>query len=96
MQRDVRAVREEFRADADSLESFLTERYRYYAEGRHGELRYANIDHDPWPLYSADVTVHENSLFSANGFDHPETGPTFYYSPGVDTRASRSLVWDRL
>jgi uncharacterized protein YqjF (DUF2071 family) len=87
---------ERFVADEGSLEAFLTERYRYYAEGRDGELRYANIRHDPWPLYPADVTIHENSLFSANGFDHPDTDPTFYYSPGVDTWASRSLEWDRL
>jgi hypothetical protein len=71
-----------------SLEEFLTERYRYYTEAQDGSLRYAAIDHEPWPLYEAAPTIETNTLFEANGFAHPETDPVHYYSPGVTTIAS--------
>lgn len=51
-------------------------------------LRYAAIDHDPWPLYDADPAIEINTLFEANGFAHPETEPVHYYGPGVTTTAS--------
>ena len=79
-----------FTADSGSLAAFLTDRDRYYAESPWGALRCARIDHGPWPLYRADVTVEENTLFAADGFAHPETEPVHYYSPGVTTTASRS------
>ena len=66
----------------------LTERYRYYTEAQDGSLRYAAIDHEPWPLYEADPAIETNTLFEANGFAHPETEPVHYYSPGVTTIAS--------
>jgi len=78
-------------AEPDSLAAFLTERYRYYTESYSGALRYARIDHERWPLYEATVTVEENTLFRANSFAHPEREPVHYYSPGVETTASRSL-----
>lgn len=78
-------------ADAGSLTEFLTERYRYYTETPSGSLRYARIDHEPWPLYDASVDVAANTLFRANGFADPVSEPVHYYSPGVETTASRSL-----
>jgi uncharacterized protein YqjF (DUF2071 family) len=71
-----------------SLEEFLTARYRYYTETQDGALRYAAIDHEPWPVYEADPLIETNTLFEANGFAHPETDPVHYYSPGVTTIAS--------
>lgn len=75
----------------NSLAVFLTERYRYYTESPSGSLRYARISHESWPLYEAEVTIVENTLFRANGFADPESDPVLYYSPGVDTRTSGSL-----
>ncbi len=72
----------------DSLAAFLTARNRYYTEAQDGSLRYASIDHEPWPLYEADVAIETNTLFEANGFSHPETASVHYYSPGVTTVAS--------
>jgi hypothetical protein len=79
---------EEFVAASGSLAEFLTERYRYYTEAQSGAVRYADVRHAPWPLYRAEVTFDENTLFRANGFDSPETDPVFLYSPGVITLAS--------
>ncbi|WP_332897169.1 YqjF family protein [Haladaptatus sp. CMSO5] len=81
---------EQFRADPDSLEAFLTERYRYYTEALSGELRYAAVSHEPWPLTEASVEWGENGLFRANGFADPASDPVYLYSPGVDTVASGS------
>jgi hypothetical protein len=78
----------ELDVQAGSLEGFLTERYCYYTEAQDGSLRYAAIDHEPWPLYEAAPTIETNTLFEANGFAHPETDPVHYYSPGVTTIAS--------
>ena len=76
--------------ESDTLAHFLTERYRYYTEAPDGSIRYADIQHEPWPVYDADVEIAENTLFEANGFASPETDPVHLYSPGVETIASRS------
>jgi uncharacterized protein YqjF (DUF2071 family)/predicted DCC family thiol-disulfide oxidoreductase YuxK len=81
---------EELDVGAGSLERFLSERYRYYTETPGGELRYADIEHPQWPLFDATVDIETNEIFSANGFDHPETEPVHFYSPGVDVVASES------
>ncbi|MHB9288906.1 YqjF family protein [Halobacteriales archaeon Cl-PHB] len=83
-------VGDSFQADADSLAAFLTERYRYFTEAPDGSIRYAEIDHEPWPLFEATVVMDATDLFAANGFAHPETDPVHFYSPGVDTHASAS------
>lgn len=79
-----------FEAEPGSLAAFLAERYRYYATGPRGALRYAEIRHAPWPLYPADARFGENGLFAACGFDRPEGEPVCHYSPGVDAVAGRS------
>ena len=78
-------------AEHGSLARFLTERYRYYTEAPSGDLRYAAIEHERWPLFAAEVTTPTNTLFAANGFATPSSDPVHYYSPGVDTVATRSL-----
>lgn len=83
-----------FESSAAPLAEFLTERYRFYTQAADGSLRYADVSHDPWTLYPAEMRVAENSLFEANGLDHPEATPTCYYSPGVDVTASRSKRWE--
>ncbi|WP_435361950.1 YqjF family protein [Haloarchaeobius sp. DFWS5] len=81
------------RPDPDSLSGFLTERYRFYTQGHDGDLRYTDIDHPTWALYPATAEIERNTLFEADGFDHPETEPTLYYSPGVDVTATRCKRW---
>lgn len=80
--------------ESDSLDRFLAERYCYYTEAPNGDLRYADIDHDPWPLYDAAVEIEPDTLFRANGFATPDTDPVHFYSPGVDTIASESKRLD--
>ena len=86
---------EPFEADPGSLAEFLTERRRLYTQGTDGSIRYTDVEHDRWTLYPAAVSTTENTLFEANGFEHPKGEPTLYYSPGVDVITTRSKRWSR-
>ncbi|WP_435320537.1 YqjF family protein [Haloarchaeobius sp. TZWSO28] len=85
---------EPFQSTEDPLARFLVERYRLYTQGRDESVRYANVDHEPWTLYPAEATVDRDTLFAASGFEHPDTEPVLYYSPGVDVTATRSKRWE--
>lgn len=82
-----------FTASPHSLAAFLTERRRLYAQGSDGSVRHTDVTHDRWTLYPAEAVIESNTLFEANGFDHPTTEPILYYSPGVDVRTTRSKRW---
>lgn len=83
-------VGEPFTPEPGTLAAFLTERYRYYSQDASGQVRYADIDHEPWTLQAATVALAENTLFEANGFDEPAGSPVCYYSRGLDVTASRN------
>ena len=70
-----------------TLDHFLTENYRFYTAGN--RLYYGDIDHPPWPLATAEVDIESNTLFAANGFDHPDGDPTVHYAPGTEVTAGR-------
>ncbi len=82
-----------FTADPGSRAEFLTERRRLYTQAADGSVRHTDVTHDRWTLYPATVSVSENTLFEANGFDHPDAEPVLYYSPGVDVVTTRSKRW---
>ena len=83
-----------FTPEAGSRASFLTERRRLYTQGIDGTVRYTDVEHEPWTLYPATVSVAENTLFEANGFDHPAAESELYYSPGVDVVTTGSRRWN--
>jgi uncharacterized protein YqjF (DUF2071 family) len=70
-----------------TLLSFLTERYRFFVADEDGRVYRGDIDHDPWQLQPADLSVRANGLFDANGFAEPESEPLVHYSPGIDVTA---------
>ena len=72
-----------------SLEAFLTERYRFYTADEGGRLYRGDIDHDPWRLAPAWARVRANTLFRANGFDHPEGDPVLHAAAPIDVTAGR-------
>lgn len=81
---------EVFVPDSGSLAGFLTDRDRYYTLDTGGDVRFADVTHEPWRLSRADVELDRNTSLRANGFEPPEAEPVGYYSPGVDTLASES------
>jgi uncharacterized protein YqjF (DUF2071 family) len=53
-----------FGAERDSLEWFLTERYCLYAVDG-GQLLRADIQHPPWPLQAAELSLEHASMAPA-------------------------------
>lgn len=84
-----------FTPEPGSRAAFLTERKRLYTQGTDGAVRYTDVAHVPWTLHPATMAVEENTLFEANGFDHPGTEPVCYYSPGLDVITTCSKRADR-
>jgi len=78
---------ESFTSDPGSLDAFLLENYRFYADGN--RLYCGEIGHDPWRLREATADVRTNTLFEANGFDHPEGDPLVRYAEPIDVSADR-------
>ena len=78
---------EPFRPKPGSLPAFLVENYRFYAYGR--RLYHGEIDHDPWTLRPATVSIRENGLFAASGFDHPPGEPIVHYGESLPVTAGR-------
>jgi uncharacterized protein YqjF (DUF2071 family) len=72
-----------------SLAEFLTERYRFYTTDDSGRVYYGDIDHDPWLLAEAHADIEGNTLFSANGFEHPGGEPILHFAAPIDVTADR-------
>jgi uncharacterized protein YqjF (DUF2071 family) len=72
--------------DSGSLPAFLTENYRFYTRGR--RLYRGDISHEPWRLAPADVTLREESLFRAAGFDAPTEDPLVHVAEPLDVTAA--------
>lgn len=75
---------------ADDLAVFLTARWGLFSRARHG-LRYAPVDHEPWPLRSATVDVWDDVLLRAAGLPPPGGDPHVLFSDGVAVR----IGWPR-
>jgi uncharacterized protein YqjF (DUF2071 family) len=78
---------------AGNLENFLTARYRLYTvAGR--KLLYADIEHPPWPLQSAEVLRFEQDLIQNSGVPKPQGRPLVHFSRRVDVRIGRIRMSD--
>lgn len=70
---------------ADDLDVFLTARWGLYSPTRRG-VRYAAVDHGPWPLRTATLVDLDNSLVRAAGLPTPVGDPHLRCSDGVAVR----------
>ncbi|MFB6223120.1 MAG: YqjF family protein [Haloarcula sp.] len=75
--------------ESGSLDSFLVERYRFYAASDDGTVYYADIDHEPWPLQEGRADIQTNGLFAAAGFDRPSGDPVIHYCSELPVTAGR-------
>ena len=93
---------EAFRPAQGTLAQFLVENYRFYLAsgdvdgfsggadaGGDDRLFYGDVEHPPWDVYEADVSLRSTNLFEVNGFERPEGEPLAHYSPGVPVDADR-------
>jgi uncharacterized protein YqjF (DUF2071 family) len=70
---------------ADALDVFLTARWGLYSRSRRG-IRYAPVDHAPWPLRAASLRHLDESLVCAAGLPAPSGEPHVRASDGVAVR----------
>lgn len=64
---------------------FLTARFRLYSVFG-GKLRYAQIEHRPWPLASATVVELSQNLIEAAGLPTPDGPPLVHYSAELNVK----------
>ena len=70
---------------ANDLDNFLSARWGLYSSSRKG-LRYAAVDHEPWPLRDATLVRLDDSLLEAAGLPKPVGEPHVMFSDGVHVR----------
>ena len=72
---------------ADERENFLTARFLLYTVFA-GRLASARIEHEPWPLQSAEAVELRENMLERYGL-RPIGAPLIHYSRGVHTRVAR-------
>jgi uncharacterized protein len=65
------------RAEPNSLDFFLTERYCLYTK-HDGKIYRARIHHETWPLQNADLRYLETDILLADGLPEPEGDPLVF------------------
>lgn len=77
------------RAERNSLDHFLIERYLLYTT-RGNALYRGRVRHSPYPIRSARIERCEETLIAAAGIDRPAGDPPIvHYSAGVDVTIDR-------
>jgi uncharacterized protein YqjF (DUF2071 family) len=69
--------------EVGELDHWLTGRWRGWARVA-GRLVEVPVQHEPWPLWRADVLKLEETVLAGVGLPEPEEPPVVHYSPGVD------------
>lgn len=67
------------------LDHWLTGRWGAYSTIA-GRLTRVPVEHQPWPLWEAELVELEQTLLAAAGLPEPKDDPLVQYSPGVDVR----------
>jgi uncharacterized protein len=73
---------------ANELDLFLTARWGLYSRTRRG-VRYAAVDHEPWPLRTGAISHLDESLMCAAGLPRPIGEAHVRTSDGVTVRIGR-------
>ncbi len=76
-------------AKPGTLEHWLTERYRLYAQTPGGRLVYGEVEHEPWPLQPAEAVIHKLDMTAWMGLDLPSSAPLLHYAEAIPVRAGR-------
>jgi uncharacterized protein len=66
-------------------DDFLTGRWRAYGRLA-GQLVTVPVEHEPWPLWQAEVRELRDELVTAAGLPRPSEPPIVCFSPGVDVK----------
>jgi uncharacterized protein YqjF (DUF2071 family) len=74
--------------EAGNFDNFLTARYRLYTLWA-GQIAFAQIEHEPWPLQSGRVKSMEQTLLQKVGVPRPVGEPVVHFSENLDVRIER-------
>jgi uncharacterized protein YqjF (DUF2071 family) len=69
---------------------FLTARFRLYTMSRE-KLRYAQIEHAPWPLARAKAVEIRETLFQSAGLPSPQGAPLVHYAAEISVKIGRLI-----
>ena len=75
--------------EPDELSVFLSARWGLYSRGFGNGLRYAPVDHEKWPLHTAELVALDDTLVVAAGLSAPRGPAHVMFSPGVRVRVGR-------
>lgn len=78
-----RPISAPFTAEQDSLDYWLTERYRLYTT-YHNKLFYEDIHHHPWLLQHAEAEFSVNTVADAHDISLPDSDPLLHYAKKQD------------
>lgn len=67
-------------AEPDTLNYWLTERYRLYARRPDGVIMVTEVHHPAWQLQSVQAVIKVNTLNSGLGFNFPDDPPLLHFS----------------
>ena len=70
----------------DELSVFLSARWGLFSRGIGKGVRYAPVDHETWPLWTAKLESLNDTLLTAAGLSAPVGVPHVMFSPGVSVR----------
>ncbi|NQX65867.1 DUF2071 domain-containing protein [Paenibacillus alba] len=73
-------------ASPGTLDYWLTERYCLYCVDRRGKVFRGEIDHQPWPLQSAEASIEVNTLAQSFGIELPNIIPILHFSKKIDVK----------
>jgi len=77
-----------YRAQPNTLEHWLTERYCLYSIGRKGQVYRGDIHHAPWPLQPAYANISINTMAAASKIELPNAEPLLHFAKHLDV-----VVW---
>jgi len=77
-----------YKAESDTLEHWLTERYCLYAQSPNGELYRSEVHHLPWPLQKAQAEIRTNTLPAPFDIPLPDIPPLLHFASRLDV-----VVW---
>jgi uncharacterized protein len=70
-----------------SLEAWLTDRRRLFAQGEDGRIMRTEIGHAPWPLQPAAARIATETMAAAHGLVLPDVPPHLCFSARLDVVA---------
>jgi uncharacterized protein YqjF (DUF2071 family) len=82
-----RPVSDVYEAAPGTLDHFLVERYCLFMFDARRGLGLLDIDHEPWPLQRATVSLSTNTMTDPLGITLPPVDPVVHFAGALDVRA---------